>query len=99
MIEIAFNEIFRIGEDGIYYNNGKLDYKEIDVENGFHGEERFEEGKFKVVFYTKENFTVLFPITPICQNGLNLSEARAKCGSFILHLSLHGLKIKSVEYK
>ena len=95
MIEIAFNEIFRIGEEGIYYNNGKLDYKEIDVENGFHGEERFEEGKFKVVFYTKENFTVLFPITPIYQSGLSLSEARAKCGSFILYLQVKDIKIKT----
>lgn len=93
MTEIAFNEIFRVGEDGVYFNDGKLDYKDINIKNGFYGEERFEEGKFKVIFYTKENFTVLFPTTPIYQNGLSLSEARAKCGSFILHLSLRGVKI------
>ena len=60
---IDYSQIFRIGEDGIYYQDGITFYFEFCKDkDGFAGERIFCDGKFLVKFYSQSNFTVEFNI-------------------------------------
>ncbi|MBE5743018.1 MAG: hypothetical protein E7360_06885 [Clostridiales bacterium] len=94
-MKIDYTQIFRIGDDGIYFNGGEFRYLDITVdENGFSGEQNFENGEFTVRFYSKTEFTVLFKVNSFGKGENAVKLARAKLGSFLLFLQEKSIIIK-----
>lgn len=97
MTTIDFSHIFRICNDGIYYDGGFFSFKDLVAgENGFFGEETYENGEFKIVFYSAD-YQIKFPLSAFSKSENPLKEARAKSGSCSLHLSANGILIKEFQ--
>ena len=97
MKRIEFNKIFRIANDGVYYDDGKIDFSLLHEENGFHGEEVLASEEFLIKLYSEQNVAIVFPFN-LFTNGQNaVLGARAKCGSCVLFLKEAGLNIKTLE--
>ena len=96
-MRIDYSKIFRISNDGIYYDGGVFYYEKIikDVD-GFSGQTEFSNGEFTLSFYDDSNFTVVFSINSFSEKLTATTQARAKLGSFILFLQEKNLKIKSL---
>ena len=97
MIRIEFNEIFRIAEDAIYYNGGKISFSDIVEKDGYHGEEKLADGEFIIELNCAEISVIAFPFSSFGQGKNAVACARAKCGSCSLFLKQAGIKIE--EFK
>ena len=94
MIRIEFDKIFRIANDGIYYDGGKIDFSLLSLKDGFHGEEILSDGEFLIELYSEQKIIIAFAFH-LFKNGQNaIAGARAKCGSCSLFLKEAGLNIK-----
>jgi hypothetical protein len=94
---IDYSQIFRIGEDGIYYQGGITLYFEFCKDkDGFAGEQIFCDGKFLVKFYSQSDFTVEFNINSFKNEVNRIKSAREKCSSFLLFLEEKGVFVKSL---
>ena len=96
MIKIEFNKIFRIAEDAIYYDGGKIFLSDIVEKDGYHGEERLADGEFLIELNCNEKTVITFPFHLFSQGQNAMLSARAKCGSCSLYLKEVGLNIKSL---
>lgn len=94
MIRIEFNEIFRIAEDAIYYNGGKISFSDIVEKDGYHGEEKLADGEFIIELNCAEITVIAFPFSSFDQGQNAVACARAKCGSCSLFLKQAGIKIE-----
>ncbi len=96
MKTVDFRRIFRIGEDGIYFDGGEILYKNLIEREGFFGEERKGDGEFEVVLYSLEDYRIVFPVSAFSQDELKIQSARAKMGSFTLFLNGRGVEVKTL---
>ena len=96
MTRIEYNEIFRIAEDAIYYNGGKIFLSDIVEKDGYHGEEKLADGEFIIEFNCAETTVIAFPFRLFGQGQNAVARARAKCGSCSLFLNEAGIKIKEI---
>lgn len=96
MKTVDFRQIFRIGEEGIYFDGGEILYKNLIEKDGFFGEERNDGGEAEVVLYSLEDYCIIFPTSAFSQNELKTQSARAKMGSFTLFLNERGVSVKSL---
>ena len=96
MIRIDFSEIFRIAEDGIYYESGKISFNDIIEKGGYHGEEKLVDGEFVIELNGTEKIMIAFPFSSFGQGQSAVTSARAKCGSCSLFLKQAGINIKSL---
>ena len=96
MKEVDFRLIFNIGDEGIFFDGGRILFEELIEKDGYFGEERNENGEFEVVLYSKDSYFIKFPFEAFKKDGIATKSARAKMGSFILFLSQKGVKIKTL---
>ena len=97
MIKIEFNKIFRIANDGVYYDGGKIDFSLLHLKDGFYGEEILSDGEFLIELYCEQKIFIAFPFFLFGQGQSAISSARAKCGSCSLFLNEVGIKIKEIK--
>ena len=97
MKRIDFLSIFRICEEGIYYADGLLSFKELKPDDkGYFGKEEYENGEFRITFYSTLE-QIIFPVSHFGIGENALKSARAKSGSCLIFLKEFGVLIK--EYK
>ncbi|MBQ7372989.1 MAG: hypothetical protein IJW64_00260 [Clostridia bacterium] len=98
MKKIDFSLIFNIADDGIYYDGGKLSFSDLKMgEDGFYGEELYENGEIKIVFYSTLD-EIVFPFSRFDSLKTDaLKNAKAKSGSCALFLLQRGIKIKTLS--
>ena len=96
---VDFREIFRIGDDGIYFESGNFSFSSLAEKDGCHGEEEREEDCFSVKFYCKDgsSFKVVFLYSAFDGFVQKVGYARAKSGSFCFYLKEKGINIKLLE--
>ena len=97
MTRIEFNKIFRIANDGIYYDYGKIEFSLLHQENGFHGEEILSDGEFLIELHCDQKIAIVFPFNLFGRGQVAVQKARAKCGTCTLFLKEVGLNIKTLE--
>ncbi len=96
MKTVDFRQIFRIGEEGIFFDGGHILYKNLIRKEGFFGEERNVCGEFELVLYSLEDYRIVFSPSAFSQNELKEQSARAKMGSFTLFLNGRGISVKTL---
>ena len=94
---IEFDKIFRIASDGVYFDGGKIDFNTFEEKDGFHGEEKFEDGQFVICFFDSEQTSIIFPFSLFGYGENAVKNARAKCGSCALFLKGVGVNVKTLE--
>lgn len=97
MIKIEFLQIFRVGEDGIYFDDGKIEFSQLENRNGYHGEEILSGGEFVLRFYASEDVKIVFPFYRFGEGESAIKSARAKCGSLALFLAERGVVVKRLN--
>lgn len=98
-MKIDFREIFRIADDGIYCESGKIDFANLMQVDGYFGEENQGEDCFFVEFYVKqgcEKIVVNFPYSAFSNTHLKVAGAKSKISAFCLYLSEKKIMIKSL---
>ena len=94
MIKIDFSSIFRISKEGIYYADGFFSFENLIAdENGWYGEERYENGEFLISFYSVKA-QIVFSISRFGVGEDAVKKARAKSGSCLIFLREAGIKVK-----
>ena len=96
MIRIDFSKIFRIAEDAIYYDGGKIFLSDILEKDGYHGEEKLADGEFVIELNCAKPTVIAFPFSSFGQGQSAIANARAKCGSCSLFLKQVGVIIKTL---
>ena len=96
MIRIDFSKIFRIAEDAIYYDGGKISFSDILEKDGYHGEEKLADGEFVIELNGTEKIMIAFPFSSFGQGQSAIANARAMCGSVSLFLKQVGVIIKTL---
>ena len=94
MKKIDFSSIFRICDEGIFYEDGVLFFKDLTADDcGYFGKEDYQNGEFRITFY-KTDYQIVFPVAYFGVGENAVKSARAKCGSCLTFLLEFGILIK-----
>ena len=94
---IDFSTIFRIANDGVYYDGGIVEFDKLSPDkNGYFGKEDYCNGEFAITFYSTQE-KIVFPVSRFGVGENALKGARAKSGSCLIFLKEVGIKIKEFQ--
>lgn len=98
-MKIDYSAIFHVADDGIYHTDGVIFYSRLIAdENGFHGEQIYQNGEFRVILYSTEEICVSFPASSFGLGENALKNARVKSCSFTLFLKGKGVNVKTEQF-